>query len=54
MNGNGPAGGDAVTSNVCRSGGGRGFGAGGAGGYWYSQHRYAGGNGADGLVYVEW
>lgn len=52
MNGDGPSGGNGGCAY-----GGRGFGAGGAGGYRHDltlEISYSGANGADGIVYVEW
>lgn len=54
MNGEGPKGG---RGQLGTSSGGKGHGAGGVGGtYVYDQigRMYAGGDGADGCVYVEW
>ena len=49
INSKGPAGGNGQYAR-----GGTGYGAGGAGGYVLGNHWFEGGNGADGLVYVEW
>ena len=49
VNGKGPAGGNGQYAR-----GGAGYGAGGGGGYLLGNHWFGGGNGADGLVYVEW
>lgn len=55
INGTGPSGGDGPQSFSAKGGAGYG-GGGGAGGYnsSTSSFRYAGGNGANGVVYVEW